>query len=46
MDWITGVKLTTLPPDEIRALVKVGERQGAGEKDAPASSPDGISWQQ
>jgi predicted unusual protein kinase regulating ubiquinone biosynthesis (AarF/ABC1/UbiB family) len=23
MQWITGVKLTTLPPDEIRGLVKV-----------------------
>jgi hypothetical protein len=25
MEWITGVKLTTLPPDEIRDLVGVGQ---------------------
>ena len=26
MEWIDGVKLTTLPPEEIRALVKVGNK--------------------
>jgi predicted unusual protein kinase regulating ubiquinone biosynthesis (AarF/ABC1/UbiB family) len=25
MEWVTGVKLTTLPPDEIRTLVGVGQ---------------------
>lgn len=25
MEWVTGVKLTTLPPDEIRDLVGVGQ---------------------
>jgi predicted unusual protein kinase regulating ubiquinone biosynthesis (AarF/ABC1/UbiB family) len=25
MEWITGVKLTTLPPDEIMDLVGVGQ---------------------
>ncbi len=25
MEWVTGVKLTTLPAEEIRALVKVGQ---------------------
>eukprot|EP00798_Chlamydomonas_sp_ICE-L_P020473 gene20473-27261_t len=25
MEWITGVKLTTLPAEEIRALVKIGQ---------------------
>lgn len=25
MEWIEGVKLTTLSPDEIRGLVKVGQ---------------------
>lgn len=25
MEWITGVKLTTLPPDEIQDLVGVGQ---------------------
>ncbi len=25
MEWITGVKLTTLQPDEVRALVRVGQ---------------------
>jgi predicted unusual protein kinase regulating ubiquinone biosynthesis (AarF/ABC1/UbiB family) len=25
MEWVTGVKLTTLPGDEIRALVGVGQ---------------------
>ncbi len=25
MEWITGVKLTTLPPEEIRSFVKVGQ---------------------
>ncbi len=24
MEWVTGVKLTTLSPEEIRSLVKVG----------------------
>ena len=26
MDWVTGVKLTTLPPPELRALVAEGQR--------------------
>lgn len=32
MEWVTGVKLTTLQPEEIRGLVKVrgGERVGGG----------------
>lgn len=25
MEWVTGVKLTTLPPEEIRALCRVGQ---------------------
>ena len=25
MEWVTGVKLTTLPAEEIRALVGVGQ---------------------
>lgn len=25
MDWVTGVKLTTLPAEEVRALVGVGQ---------------------
>jgi predicted unusual protein kinase regulating ubiquinone biosynthesis (AarF/ABC1/UbiB family) len=25
MEWVTGVKLTTLPSDEIRRLVGVGQ---------------------
>lgn len=25
MEWVTGVKLTTLPPDEVRGLVGVGQ---------------------
>lgn len=25
MEWITGVKLTTLPPNEVRSLVKIGQ---------------------
>jgi hypothetical protein len=31
--WVTGVKLTTLPPEEIRALVKVGVGGGRSEED-------------
>jgi predicted unusual protein kinase regulating ubiquinone biosynthesis (AarF/ABC1/UbiB family) len=25
MEWVTGVKLTTLPCEQIRALVKIGQ---------------------
>jgi predicted unusual protein kinase regulating ubiquinone biosynthesis (AarF/ABC1/UbiB family) len=25
MEWVTGVKLTTLPPEEVRDLVGVGQ---------------------
>ncbi len=25
MEWVTGVKLTSLPPEEIRTLIKVGQ---------------------
>ena len=25
MEWVTGVKLTTLPPAEVRELVRVGQ---------------------
>lgn len=25
MEWVTGVKLTSLPPEEIRKFVKVGQ---------------------
>ena len=26
MEWVTGVKLTTLPPAELRALVAAGQQ--------------------
>ncbi len=47
MEWISGVKLTTLPPEEIRSLVKIGQvmhREPANSLSAVSSTYLGLRF--